>query len=112
MGRGTAPGDNALIAERNCPKSSHRLRTEASRVHETGRRSPISLLWELWEAKVKAPEATLDLFRTVSEGVFSETELPIRGVLGNSVVDSAGSWKSICPEYKAKRPGVKYPGSS
>jgi hypothetical protein len=57
-------------AERDCPKSPERLRTEASKTDEPGPRSTISLLET---TKIEASDATLTPFRTVSEGKFSET---------------------------------------
>jgi transposase len=52
-----------LVTERNCPKRSDRLRTEASTIHETGPRSPILVLGA---NKMEASDAALAPFRTVS----------------------------------------------
>ena len=61
-------------SQRNCPKSPDKLRTEAPKVDETGRGSPISLPGT---NKMKTPVAPLTPFRTVSEGTFSETHIQI-----------------------------------
>src|SRR5215207_3565502 len=55
--------ENFRISFRNCPKSPDILRTVTSKVEETGRRSPISLLGT---NKIEVPDAALAPFRTVS----------------------------------------------
>jgi hypothetical protein len=63
---------------RNYPKSPDRLRAEASEVHlEIGSKKPY--YFAALGIKMEASEATLDPFRTVSEGVFSEIGLPRSG---------------------------------
>ena len=59
-------------AERDCPKSPERLRTEASKTAQTRPRSSIPFVET---TKIEASDATLTPFRTVSEGVFSEIRL-------------------------------------
>jgi hypothetical protein len=59
-------------AERNCPKSPNVHGAEATEVDETNLRSPVLLLKD---SKMETPDVTLAPFRTVSEGIFSETHL-------------------------------------